>query len=117
MPELVVVLVALAGAAFVAAPLFRREPAATDEPHELGRARELQSRHDMLVASLRDLEEDHRTDKIDEADYAALYARLATEAVDVMRRLDQLAAERQAAIEREHPVLPYPGPRRPAPRG
>jgi hypothetical protein len=106
-------LVAAALGAFVAAPLLR--PAAprragTDEA--LSEARELESRKEMLLTSLKDLEDDHQTDKIDDADYAALHARLSGEAIEVLRQLD--AARERDAAEAAAGAVRHPSSRRPS---
>jgi hypothetical protein len=114
---ILVALVAVAVAAFVIAPLVR---AGAAEPEvltgSLGEERELESRNQMLLANLRDLEDDRATTKIGDADYERIKAELSAEAVTVMRRLDALAAERTAAEEAKreaHRPLRYPGPRTP----
>jgi len=107
----IVVLLVLVGAAaiFVAAPLLRADPAAAERGSErLGQARDLQSRHDMLLASLKDLEDDRATDKIDEADYLELKARLSAQAIEVMKQRDGLA-EAEARERRAGP-RPLPDP-------
>ncbi len=104
---------ALAGAIFVLWPLGRRARASRDLAAEsLSFSRELQSQQEMLLQSLRDLEDDHATDKISDDDYAELRARLESEAVQVMRKLD--TAEEQRAADAASRTVPYPGTRRPA---
>jgi len=116
----VVALLLAAGAvAYVVAPLVRagagllpRGTAALDEE------RELESRNQMLLAGLRDLEDDRATAKIGDEDYAQIKARLSAQAVEIMRRLDQLAAARAAAEESAREAarpLRYPGPGRSGP--
>ena len=112
----VVALVLIAAASvWIARPLFGRRAADLEERSiTLGRARELQSRREQLVASLKDLEDDRATAKVDEADYADLRARLEGEAIEVLRELDAVAAERSDEIEadrRAHEPLLYPGSR------
>jgi hypothetical protein len=100
--------------AFVLAPL-RRADAGEPEvsPADLDGARELESRQQMLLAALRDLDDDRATDKIGEADYRELRERLTAEAVDVMQKLDAAQAEPPPGSEPEaSPPLRYPGPRR-----
>jgi hypothetical protein len=92
----------LLAAAFVALPLLR--PGSVVPRHvspALAGARELQSRRDMLLASLRDLEDDRSADKISIADYEELHARLAAEAVDVLDRLEQFDHDRERTLEAE----------------
>jgi hypothetical protein len=106
-------LAALAVSAFVAAPLLRPAPArrqAADDHEALSEARDLASRKDMLLISLKDLEDDRQTDKIDEADFRVLHARLSAEAIEVMRQLDALEARR--AAETAAGVARHPASRR-----
>ena len=109
----------LAALAWVVAPLLRSTTTRADKQAEgLGRARELQSRHQQLLASLRDLEDDRTTDKIDEADYDEMRARLSAEAIEVMREMDELKGERDAAAEAARKAsapLQHPGAARPGP--
>ena len=51
---------------------------------------ELLERRDAAYAALRDLEQDHRTGKVNGEDYAAERANLRQEAASVLRMLDQL---------------------------
>ena len=100
----ILALIALAALAYVVLPL--RETATPTADHiaaALDEARDLQSRHDMILAALRDLEDDRATDKIDEVDYKQLQARLQARAVDLMKRIDLQAEERAQASR--------PGPR------
>ena len=94
MPSAGLLLALLVGAGalcYVAAPLFRRDATEAERvARTLGEAADLQSRREMLLASLRDLEDDRATDKIDEADYEVSHARLSAEAIEVMRRLDRI---------------------------
>jgi len=97
---------AAAAAWFIVAPLFRRDAA---EAERVGAAvseeRDLRSRHEMLLAALKDLEDDHATGKIDDADYAGQRAELSTQAVAIMKQTDAL----DEARARSTPVaLPEP---------
>lgn len=103
-------LVGLGLAAWVALPLLRPVPARRADDDALSEARDLQSRKDMLLTSLKDLEDDRQTDKIGEDDYAELHARLSSEAVDVLRRLDA-ESERRAA-EKAAGAVRHPRSRR-----
>jgi len=76
-----------AGAAlFVLAPLGRPVPAAAP-PGERDR---LLAERDVLFRSLRDLDLDHATGKLGDADYADLAARYRAQAIAVLNRLDAL---------------------------
>lgn len=104
---------AFVGAIFVLWPLRQRARTSHDLAAEsLSSSRDLQSQQEMLLTSLRDLEDDHATDKISDADYAELRARLSGEAIEVMRKLD--TAEEQRAADAASRTVPYPGTRRPA---
>jgi hypothetical protein len=116
---IVVLLLAAAVVAFVVAPLLRPGAAeATRRNAALDEERELESRNQMVLSGLRDLEDDRATAKIGDEDYARIKARLSGQAVEIMRRLDQLGAEREAAQasarEAARP-LRYPGPSRSGP--
>jgi hypothetical protein len=103
-----------AGAAFVIAPLLRRDAL---EPEERGRPgvdelRELHARQQMLLASLKDLEDDRATDKIGDDDYERLKTNLSNQAIEVMQRIDAAEAEHDRQVEREAQAsrpLQYPG--------
>ncbi len=112
-----ILLLAAAALAFVLAPLLRREQSDANASDEaaLDSLRELHARQQMLLASLRDLEDDRATDKIGDSDYEELKQRLSAEAIEVMRQLDAAEQERQTALEREREAsrpLRYPGTRR-----
>jgi hypothetical protein len=114
---LVALLLGLGAVAFVLWPLLRGGAhAEVESAVGLGAARELQSRRDMLLAALKDLEDDRATDKIDEADYAELHAKLSDEAVRVLKSLDDLEREREEAARRplartlKHPAARAKGP-------
>jgi hypothetical protein len=113
---LVALLAGLAAAAFVVWPLLRGTVREAEAAPGLGAARELQSQRDMLLAALKDLEDDRATDKLDEADYAELHAKLSEEAVAVLKRLDDLEREREEAARRplartlQHPAARAKGP-------
>jgi len=101
----IALLLGVAAAVWVAVPLLRKD---TDRGHapdseELGRARELQSEHEMLLASLRDLEDDRESDKIDTPDYEELRVRLSARAMEVMKALDEIHLRRTEEAERAMP--------------
>ena len=109
------VLLALAAAAFVLAPLWRRDAAEAERRSSaLSDARELESKREMLLASLKDLEDDRATGKIDDADYAELRSRLSAEAIAAMQRLDELEEEEKRALDEARgtsPPLRHPAAR------
>jgi hypothetical protein len=93
--------VALLSIGWVVAPLLHRDAARSEdlERVNLSDLRELHARQQMLLASLRDLEDDRATEKLDDADYETLKARLSNETIDVMKQLDEAESERQQAVE------------------
>jgi hypothetical protein len=98
------VVLAVACVAFVARP-FLREPAAPDDrladltPEERERVR-LAEERDRALAALKELEFDHRTGKISDADYRDLVGPLRRDAAEALRALEPKRAGRQTA-ERE----------------
>jgi hypothetical protein len=87
---------ALLVAVVVLAPLFRPDAQEAERvSNALSIEQDLNTRHEMAIAGLRDLEEDRQTGKIGDADYAALRAKLEARAVELMKRLDGLAAGRR----------------------
>jgi len=87
---------ALIVAVVVLAPLFRPDAQEAERvSNALSSEQDLSARHAMALAGLRDLEDDHQTGKIGEADYAALRAKLEARAVELMKSLDGLAAGRR----------------------
>jgi hypothetical protein len=92
---LIAVVLALAAVAFVARP-FLAEPEPEDD--RLGgltaagqeRLRQLE-RRDRALAALKELEFDHRTGKIAEADYEASVGPLRREAAEALRALEPVA--------------------------
>jgi len=86
--ELLVVLVVLALIVLiVSAPL--RRPGAADAEESAERA-ELEAARDAKYREIRDAELDHRTGKLSEADWRAMDRGLRAEAVEILRRLDEL---------------------------
>lgn len=87
---------ALIVAAFVLAPLFRPDARESERvANALSAEQDLSTRHAMALAALRDLDDDRATGKIGDADYASLRAKLEARAVELMKSLDGLAAERR----------------------
>ena len=85
-------LLAAACVVYVAWP-FLREPEVRDdtlpEPGPLERRQiELAEERDRALAALKELEFDHRTGKVSDADYAALLPSLRREAADALRALE-----------------------------
>ena len=110
---LLILVLAAAGLAYVVAPLLRKDAAEAERVASAVSAEmDLHSRHDMIVASLKDLEEDRATDKLDDSDYHAIKDRLTAKAVDMMKQMDEL--EEQHRRDAAPPVpraVPNPSPR------
>jgi hypothetical protein len=79
------VLLAVACVAFVARP-FLREPAPEDD--RLAELPPQEHERDRALAALKELEFDHRTGKISDADYRELVAPLRRQAAEALRALD-----------------------------
>ena len=103
MDVLVIMVILAAVAVFVTAPLRRVSedgvigPDATEEPTE-PRIAELEAARDAKLRELRDADLDHRTGKLSDEDFQAIDATLRTEAIEILRELDQ-AREGLAADE------------------
>lgn len=92
----IVVVLAAAVAALVLAPLFRPDAREAERvANALSNEQDLTTRHAMALAALRDLEDDRQTGKIGDADYVELRAKLEARAVELMKSLDGLAAQRR----------------------
>jgi hypothetical protein len=88
---IVVALIVLATLAWVARPLLGPEVPPGERQRGAGaELAALRAERDRLLAALKDLEDDRATDKIGDADYAPLRARLTVQAVETLRRLDEL---------------------------
>src|SRR5262245_28961361 len=101
---LLAILLALAAVAFVARP-FLEEPEVEDDrlggltPAEQERLRLLE-RRDRALGALKELEFDHRTGKIADADYQASIGPLRKEAAEAMRALEPAAFPEPAPVEK-----------------
>ena len=86
--ELLVVLVVLALIVLiVSAPLRRR---GVPEAEESAEHAELEAAREAKYREIRDAELDHRTGKLSDADYRRLDRELRGEAVDILKRLDEV---------------------------
>lgn len=87
-----IVVAALAIAAFVLAPLFRPGAAEAERvARRVSEEEDLHAQHAMALTALRDLEEDRATGKIGDDDYARMKASLEARAIDLMKRIDALS--------------------------
>jgi hypothetical protein len=97
-------LLAVACVVYVARP-FLVEPEASraadrlSEPEALERRRiELLEERDRALAALKELEFDHRTGKLSDADYRALVRPLRARAAEALRALEPRAADRRDRV-------------------
>jgi hypothetical protein len=88
--EFLVGLVVLAVVVLVVSGPLRAGRAERDEADEDAARAELEAARDAKYAEIRDAELDYRTGKLSEADWRAMDRTLRAEAVDVLRRLDEL---------------------------
>ena len=111
-PGIVTVLILAAVAvAFVVAPLLRKDAAEAERVAAAASEEiDMQSRHSMVLAALKDLDDDRATEKIDENDYEEMRGRLTVQAVEIMKRLDQLQAEHEARGKKK--TVPHPRAKR-----
>ena len=88
MDLVVIVVVLVVVVLLVAAPLRRgrRDPVMEEDAERA----ELEAARDAKYREIRDAELDHRTGKLSEADWRALDRTLRAEAVEILRRLDEL---------------------------
>jgi type II secretory pathway component PulM len=96
--DLLVIFVVLALVVLlVAAPLRARRSTEAAESAELA---ELEAARDAKYREIRDADLDHRTGKLSDADWRALDRSLRAEAVDILRRLDELDVPTSGGDER-----------------
>jgi type II secretory pathway component PulM len=81
----------------VSAPLRRRR---SDEAAESAEQAELEAAREAKYREIRDAELDYRVGKLSEADWRALDRSLRAEAVEILRRLDELDPPTSAPGER-----------------
>jgi len=81
---------ALLFGAVVAVPLLERPRPAVEPPTPLEL---LENERAVVIRNIRELDFDHRTGKIDDADYAALRARLLENGADLLRRMESMQHE------------------------
>ncbi|MEA2322616.1 MAG: hypothetical protein QOD81_2466 [Solirubrobacteraceae bacterium] len=86
---LIVIVVLAVVVLLVSAPLRRGTAARTEERAELRRA-DLEAAREAKYREIRDAEMDYRTGKLSEADWKALDRELRGEAIEILRRLDEL---------------------------
>jgi hypothetical protein len=88
-PDLLLVVVVLAlVVVVVTAPL--RARAGAEETEESAVRAELEAARDAKYREIRDAELDHRTGKLSEADWRSIDRALRAEAIEILRRLDDV---------------------------
>ena len=93
--EFLIILVVLAAVVLVVSgPLRRRGVEEAEESAELA---ELEAARDAKYREIRDAELDRRTGKLSDADWRMQDRALRAEAVDILRRLDELGYSREGA--------------------
>ena len=85
----VLVIVALALVVWLVGAPLRKGPQAAEEAVVFDRER-LEAARDAKYREIRELEMDHRTDKLSDEDFKALDRQLRAEAVEILRELDSL---------------------------
>ena len=103
-PLILITLLVVGSIAFVFSPLFdarqgRRSPAGTGSASLT--IDELVARRDAIYTALMDAEFDRETGKLSEEDYQAVRARYMADAAQVLRQLDRLTPEAEAALDAE----------------
>ena len=89
----IVVLVLLAAVVWVVGQPLRAGPRAEEEDAQAAERAELEAEKEAKYREIRDAELDRRTGKLDEADWRAVDRQLRAEAVDLLRRIDELGPE------------------------
>ena len=90
---MLLVLVVLAVVVFVVSGPLRRGRTETVEAAESARRAALEAAKEAKYAEIRDAELDHRMGKLSDEDWRAQDRALRTEAVEILRRLDELGPE------------------------
>jgi len=91
MPEIIGVFLAILTVIFVGYPLFqkRQQKVSFALNH---RAQELEARKAEIYAAIRDIDFDYQMGKLSKEDYTALRQQYKTEAIGMMKQIDQTAA-------------------------
>ncbi len=106
-------LIAVGAVVLVALP-FLRDPERDDLLDTPTDAIELQlalsEARDYALAALKELEFDHRTGKVDDADYRSLVGSLRRQAADALQALDRARAEQLVAVQAAESAAEPPEP-------
>jgi flagellar biosynthesis/type III secretory pathway M-ring protein FliF/YscJ len=92
--DVLLVLVVLAVVVLVVSGPLRRGRVEAVEASESARRADLEAAKEAKYAEIRDAELDHRMGKLSEADWRVQDRALRAEAIEILRRLDELGPER-----------------------
>jgi len=107
--EVLVVLVVLAAVAWLVLAPLRPGRAAAAEAEESAEHAELEALKEAKYREIRDADLDHRTGKLSDADHRTLDRELRAEAMELLRRLDELEGVREARADADAaPADPEP---------
>jgi hypothetical protein len=90
--EFLIILAVLAFVAWLVTGPLRRPPAEEDERLRTERA-DLEAAREAKYREIRDAELDHRTGKLSDEDFHALDRTLRGEAIEILRRLDEVEGQ------------------------
>ena len=88
MIEIIGVVLAIATAAFIAYPLLQKQKSKASFALN-HRAQEMEARKNEIYAAIRDIDFDYQMGKLSEEDYEALRQQYKTEAIGMMKQIDQ----------------------------
>jgi hypothetical protein len=98
---IVIVLIALAGLAYMGLPLFRREDERTENEIVQKQLEYLLFYYEQVMATLRDIEEDHVTGKLNDADYNDEREAWAARGVKVLAAINQINEQMPQSVPTE----------------
>jgi hypothetical protein len=101
---------AVAAVLFAARPFLRRSTVPDRPEQNAGERIRLEDERDRALAALKELEFDHRTGKISDADYRELVGPLRREAAAAVRALDGIMRTAMATPEPARVPEPWPPP-------
>ena len=102
--DIVLVLIVFAVVVLVVAMPLRRGRAAAVEASESAQREALEAAKEAKYAEIRDAELDYRTGKLSEADWKRLDRELRSEAIEILRALDEVAPPGTARAELPAPA-------------
>jgi hypothetical protein len=104
---LVILLMAIGLVVFIGEPIVRQATSRAEQKQEPSQLERLSLQKEVLYTAISDLDFDFQTSKVDERDYAALRQELEEEALQLLRRIDDVdpLAVLDNEIERQILVL------------